>query len=634
MFEAVRSNKRVAQVILGVISLTFAFWGVESYLSDRTSSDAVAEVGGTKIANFEFSNALREQQDRMRAESETSIDSSVFDSPLFKRAVLDKLINQRVLAIYAAQNGLAVPDEALRQYIASVPAFQDNGQFSMSRYERAVRAQGMSVQGFQERLRSDLANQQVMDALRGGAVVPQGVAKRFLEAQLESRTVHMVQLQAADFEADVTLDPDEVQSYYDAHVTDYAVPARVKAAYVVLTPEAIKSQVSVTDDEIRAEYEQRKTSLGTPEERKASHILIEVAQDAPEADVEAARTKAEGLLETLKADPSKFEALARKESQDPGSAEQGGDLGFFERGMMTTGFEDAVFGAAATGLVPQLVRTEFGFHIVRVDAIRPSTTPTLASMRAQIEADLIEQAASRRFLEVAEQFANMVYEQPDGLAPVADQFGLKVEQTDAWIDAGSSQVGPYESEALVKALFSSDVLNDKHNTDAIDLGNNTLIAGRVLEQQSARQRSLDEVRSEVEARLREEKGATLAIEQGESNLAKLKAGESVDLVWGEKIELQRGAPGLPPVLVNPIFSVDGSKVPAYTGVPLPGAGYALFRIDAVKHESVPAEDERLKAIQAQYAQIVGDQDLRAFLNALRDEYEVKINANALASDER
>jgi len=634
MFEAVRNNKRIAQVILGVISLTFAFWGVESYLNDRSSASEVATVGGTPISARQFQEAMRTQQDRMRAASETPIDAETFQNPLFKRAVLDNLINQRVLAIYAADNGLTVPDEMLRAWIAGEKAFQEDGQFSMDKYERILRSQGMNVQGFQERLRADLANQQILSAMSEAAFVPESVATRFLEAQLEERTVHMVQFQAKDFTAGVNVDEAAAKAYYDQNAGRFSVPARLKAQYVMLTPAAMKSQVQVSEDEIRAEYEQRKDSMGTPEERKASHILIEVPADAPEADVAAARKKAQGLLDTLKAHPDRFEALAKAESNDPGSAEQGGDLGYFGRGAMLAEFENAAFSATQPGLIPELVRSDFGFHIIRLDDIRKSTTPTLEAAHDKIKAELVDKAASRRFLEVAEQFANMVYEQPDSLQPVADAFGLEVKTTDDWIDMNSTGLGGRDAPALIKSLFSNDVLNDKHNTDAIDVGDNTMMAARVVEHEPARQLAFDEVKSDVEKQLRLDEAAKAAIAKGAADLAALKAGESPTLDWGEQITMQRGLAGLPPQVMASVFSAASDTLPSYAGLELPGAGYALFRIDGVKKVKVANDDQRLSSIKGQYAQLIGAQDLKAFLDALREKYTVKINAAALASDER
>ena len=633
MFEAVRQNKRIAQAILALISLTFVFWGVDSYLSDRTSTAEVASVGNIKISAFEFQDELRKQQDRMRSASESPIDAATFKSPLFKRAVLDNLINQRVLAIYAAEHYLSVSDKALYDAIANISAFQEDGQFSMERYERALRGQGMNIPTFQERVRAELTNQQVITAVSEAAVVPDSVISRFLGAQLEARTVHMVQLKAEDFAAGVQVDEAAAKAFYEQNAGDFSIPARVKARYVMLTPDAVKQQVSVTDDEIRAEYEQRKDTLGNPEERKASHILVEVAADAPEADVAKAGEKAQKLLDTLKASPEQFESLAKAESDDPGSAAEGGNLGFFGRGAMLAAFEDAAFAVDAPGLIPKLVRSDFGFHIIRVDEIRRSTTPAFDDVKAQIRTDLVDAAANRRFLEVAEQFANMVYEQPDSLGAAAEAFGLDIHTTKDWIEADATGIDGHESPALVKALFSDDVLRDKHNTDAIDIGGNTMIAARVEEAQPARQKAFEEVKADVEDRLRLQEAAKAAATEGESRLAKLRAGETLALDWGDKIELQRGVPALPPQMMTEIFAVNDGTLPAYAGMTLPGAGYAVFRIDSVKKTDVAKDDPRLKAIDEQYAQLLGAQDLRAFVGALREKYTVKINASALASEE-
>jgi len=630
MFDAVRNNKRVAQVILALISITFAFWGVQSYLKDSASAGEVASVGGSNISAGEFQRALREQQDRMRAQSKQPIDSATFQTPLFKRAVLDNVINQRVLALYAAENGLAVPDEILRQTISGISSFQEDGQFSMERYERAVRSQGMTVQGFQERLRADLANQQVIDAVSGGVIVPTSVASSFLKTQLEERTVHMVQFDAEDYMKNVSADETELKQYYDENLAEFAVPARVKAAYVVLTPDAIKSQIQIPDADLQAAYEARKAALQVPEERKASHILVEVPADASAEKVAAAKARAQALLDKVKANPASFAAVAKAESDDPGSKNEGGDLGFFGRGAMLPEFEDAVFAASAPGLIPNLVKTEFGFHVIRLDEIRPASTPGFDATKDKIREELTAEAAGRRFAEVAEQFANMVYEQPDSLAPVAERFGLKVETTENWVVADDPKVGEFDSAALVKALFSDDVLKDKHNTDAIDLGENRLIAARVVEDEPAHQRSFDEVKAEVEKTVRTRKAADLAVKEGEQKLVKLQAGETVKLDWGTDFKIQRGAPSLPPILMQPIFAADAEKLPAYAGVAMSGAGYALFRVDAVKAAEIAKDDERIKTIKDQYGQMLGAQDLRAFLNALRTKYAVKINAAALS----
>ncbi len=632
MFEAVRGNKRIAQVIIVLISLTFALWGVDSYISDRTTTSEVASVGDSKISAFQFEQAMREQQDRVRAANEGQVDAATFNTPLFRRAVLENLVNQRLLALYAVENGLSVPDGQLRETIAGIASFQENGQFSMKKYEAQLRGQGMSELGFQERLRSELANQQILSAVGEAAFVPASAAQRFLAAQLEERTIHMAQFKPEDYVDKVNVDGADAKAYYEANTASFEVPARVKARYVVLSPAALREDATVTDEEVRAEYEQTKHNFGVPEERKASHILVQVGADASEDEIAQAKAKAEKLLAEVKAAPETFGDVARKSSDDPGSAPSGGDLGFFGHGAMVKPFEDAVFGAGE-GLLPEIVRSDFGFHILRVDEIRPATIPPLEQVRERIESELREKAASRRFLEVAEDFANTVYEQPDSLEPAAEAFGLEVKTTDAWIEAGAERMADIDSPELVNALFSQDVLVNKHNSDAIDVGDNTMVAVRVAAHEPARQRSFDEVKSEVEARLRTIKAAELASADGVEELAALKAGDTLSLDWGEAITVQRGLATLPPQALAKVFSMPEGPLPAYDGLELEGAGYALFRVDSVKRAEIRPDDERVAGISQQYAQLLGAQDLRAFLAELRESYPVMINAAAITPDE-
>ena len=632
MFEAVRGNKRIAQVILVLVSLSFALWGVDSYLNDRTTTAEVASVGDSKISAFQFEQATREQQDRVRAANEGQIDASTFNSPLFRRAVLENLVNQRLLALYAFDNGLSVTDGQLRETIAGIASFQENGQFSMTKYQAQLRGQGMSELGFQERLRSELANQQILSAIGEAAFVPAAAAHRFLAAQLEERTVHTVQFKPEDYLDKVSLDGADAKAYYAANTADFELPARVKARYVVLNPAALRSGLTVADEEVRAEYEQTKQNFGVPEERKASHILIQVDADASESEVAQAKAKAEELLAEVKAAPDTFGDVAKRSSDDPGSAQSGGDLGFFGRGAMVKAFEDAVFGAGE-GLLPEIVRSDFGFHIVRVDEIRPATIPPLDEVRERIESELLDKAANRRFLEVAENFANLVYEQPDSLEPAAQAFGLEVKSTDEWIEAGAERMGDFESPELVGALFSQDVLVNKHNSDAVDVGDNTMVAVRVAAHEPARQRTFDEVKAEVEARLRTAKAAELARADGVEKLESLNAGKDLSLDWGKAITVQRGLGVLPPQALAQVFAVPETPLPAYAGLDMENAGYALFRVDAVKRADIAPDDERVSGIAQQYGQLLGSQDLRAFLAELRDSYPVKINAAAITPDE-
>ncbi|NMG70212.1 SurA N-terminal domain-containing protein [Parazoarcus communis] len=629
MFEAVRNNKRVAQIILAILIVPFAFFGMDAYFSDAPGGGEVASVGGSPIMAAEFEQALREQQDRLRNEG-VQVDRAMLESEALRRAVLENLVNRRVLALYVAENRFSVTPQELQQTIAGVPAFQDEGQFSLQRYEALLRAQGMTPAMFEARLAQDVRLQQLSLAVGEGALVATESARRFMLAQLEEREVSEMRFAASALAGEVKLADDAVQKYYDSNAASLERPARVKAEYVVFDESALKQSVSVSDDEIRAYYESNGARFGQPEERQARHILIQLASDADAEAVAKARTEIESIHARLKAAPAQFEALAKELSQDPGSASRGGDLGFFGRGMMVKAFEDAAF-AQQKGDIGEPVRSDFGFHIIQVTDVRAATTRPLESVRDEIRAELLRAAAGRRFAELAEQFSNTVYEQPDSLAPVAEALKLEVRQSD-WVARDAAGLGSYQNAALVEALFSDDALTNRRNTQAIEVGNNTLVAARVVDYQAATRPPLDEVRAAIEAQLKSEEAARLAAERGAAALATLQKGEAVEGKWSAERKLQRGAPVLPANAMQAVFSASSAKLPAFVGVNDGVEGYVIYRISAVKRPEMAADDPQLLAVAEQYERVLAEREFAAFLSELRQRYKVEVKLPAKAAE--
>lgn len=624
MFEAVRSNKRFAQVVLAILIVPFAFFGMDAYFTDGPAGNEVATVGDSKIYAVEFEEALREQQARLREAMGGQVDRAMLDSLELRRAVIDNLVNQRLLALYAAENRLVVTQQQLAETIAEVPAFQDNGRFSMERYEALLRAQGMSPAGFEARLSQDIRIQQLALAVGEGAFAAEESARRFLLAQLEEREVRELAFSAADHVAGVSLDEGAAQAFYDANAQRFELPARVRAEYVVFDQAAVLAGVNVSDAEVRAFYEASAERFGVPEERRARHILLEVS-DA--ADAEAVRAEAVALIERLRAEPTAFAALARERSADPGSAARGGDLGFFGRGVMVQPFEEAVFGAQP-GLVAEPVQSDYGFHVIEVTEIRAAALRPFEEVRDELAAELKSRTGGQRFAELAEQFANTVYEQADSLAPAAEQFGLQIQVSD-WIPRGSAAIGPYRNEGLVDALFGHDALTEGRNVDAVDVGNSTLVAARVLEHQAAQRRPFEEVKAGIENELRLREAAARSVAAGEAALAALQRGESVDGRWSDAATVQRGAPLLAPEAMQAVFSAPTATLPAYVGVSMGGEGYAVYRIEAVRRPELAGDDPRLAAMTGQYGQLLGERDFSAFINALRERYKVSVREAAI-----
>ena len=626
MFEAVRSNKRVAQIILAILIVPFAFFGMDAYFSDAPGGSEVAVVGGSPISTAEFEEALRNEQDRLRQENGGEINRAVLESELLRRSVLDNLVDRRVLALYAAENRLTVTPQELQETIAGVSAFQEDGRFSLQRYETLLRAQGMTPAMFESRLAQDVRIQQLSLAVGDAGFAPTDSARRFLAAQLEERTISELRLSASAL-AEGSISDDEVSAYYTANAARFQRPARLQAEYVVFDREAVEKQVSVGDDEIRAFYDGNPDRFGVAEERQARHILLQLAADADPAEVERVMSEAKALVEQLRKAPTTFAALAKEKSQDSGSASRGGDLGFFGRGAMVGAFEEAAFSQQKDE-IGEPVRSDFGVHVIQVTEIKPASKRAFEAVREEIAAELRAQAASRRFAEQAEQFSNMVYEQPDSLTPVAEALKLELRTTD-WISRDAGGVGGYNNEQLVSALFADDAVKSARNTEAIEVASNTLVAARVKAFEPAVQLPLDEVRNAIQAQLRREAGSKRAAEQGGVMLAALEKGEKIDARFGEARKLQRAAPGLPAAAMQAVFSVSSAKLPAHVGLSLPEGDYVIYRVDAVDRPQITDDDPRVKGVAEQYGRLLAQRDFTAFIAELRKRYEVEIKMTPL-----
>lgn len=628
MFDAVRNNKRIVQVFLALITLPFAFFGVESYIRNVGNDNHVAKIGDVKITQQQFQQALRDQQERLRGQF-GNIDPKLLDNPQARKAVLDDLIDQRVLLLEASKSRMAAGDDAVRRTIGGIDAFKDNGQFSPERYESLIKAQGMTVAGFEAQVRQDLTLQQLAGGVGQSGFIPRTVSDRVVALQGEKREVQEYRLAADDFLSQVKLEEGAAKKFYDANSKRFEIPEQARAEYVVLSLPAIESQVAVSDAEVKSWYEGHKERYQQPEERRASHILI----SADKGDKAQAKAKAEEVLKEVQKNPASFADLAKKYSQDPGSAAKGGDLGFFGRGMMVKAFEDTAF-KLKEGEISGIVESDFGFHIIKVTGIHAAKEKALAEVRPEIESELKKQAAARKFAEAAEGFSNQVYEQSDSLKPVADKFKLTVQQS-GWLTRQPNPAnGPLANEKLLSAVFSEDAVKNKRNTEAVEVAPNTLVAARVLEYKPASLQPFEAVKDKIEAMLKRQEAQALAKKAGEAKLEALKKGEAQQISWGAAKTVSRlEASQLPPQALQAIFKADASKLPAYAGLDVSGNGYALYKV--VKVEAGDKIDEaKRQAMARQLGGLVMQEDVQSYLAALRARYKVEINQAALEAKER
>ena len=622
MFDFVHEKKRFVQIVLAIIILPFAFWGVDSYTRSGNTAEVAATVNGAKISQQELGNALRQQQDRLRQQMGDNFDPAMLDSQEMKRAVIENLVAQRLMLERARNARLVVTDEQVARLIGGIEAFQDGGKFDKKRYEAALANQGMSPLAFEARLRDDMLWQQIQDAYLQNGYASSSVAENIIRLNEQQRIVSVSAVSFQPYIAQAKVDEDALKNYYNQNMQEFQVREQAKVEYVKFTMDDLLSRIDVSNEEVRNYYDEHRSEFGTPEERRAAHILIAVPAGASQAQQDTAREKSEQLLQQVSKTPARFAELAKLNSQDPGSAANGGDLGFVGRGVMVKPFEDAVF-ALKPGEISMLVKSDFGYHIIKLIAVKPSRDLPFEEARDDILTKLRQQKSADKFAELAEKFSSTVYEQSDTLKPAADLIGARTEQS-GWLVNGVG-AGDLWTAKMLQAIFNDEVVKNKRNTAAIEVAPNTLVAARVLEHKPAAVRAFAEVQEVIRQRLLHQHALELAAVQGKAMLAQLQSGGKPKLNWGQVQTITRAQYGsLDPGLVKKIFQANPASLPQYVGIEAERQGYLMARIDAVKDGDQIGEEKRSRYAQ-QLRQLTGEEMFRAYLSDARQSASIKMN---------
>lgn len=623
MFDAVRNNKKIVQVFLALIALPFAFFGVESYVRSVGTGDDLAKVGDSKVTRQQFEQAQREQQERLSGRL-GKVDPKIFDTPEARKAILGDLIDQRLIALEVDKQRLIIPDAVLGRQIAAMPAFQVDGKFSKERYESQLRGAGMNPQGFEAQMRRDIALQQLAGSVTRSGVVSRTVIDRIMALQTQTREVQESRLSLESFLDKVALADGAVQKFYEENGRQFEIPEQAKVEYAVLGKADVAALVTVPEEEIKAWYDGHKDRYEQAETRQASHILL-TGEKGGERD--KLRAEADRLLQDIRKNPKSFAELAKKYSQDPGSAAKGGDLGYFGRGAMVKPFEEAAF-AMKEGEISNVIESDFGLHIIKLTSVRPAKVKPLAEVRGEIEPQLREAAIGRKFAELAESFTNLVYEQSDSLKPAAEKFKIAIKQSD-WIGRhGSPAAGPLANDKVLAALFSEDSVKNRRNTEAVEIAPNTLLAARIVDYKAATRQPLEAVKGGIESLLKRQEAQKLAVKEGEAMLARLKGGEDKAAWGGAKRVSRLDAKQIDPAAVGAVFKVDAGKLPGYAGVEMPAGGYTLYKVGKVS-DGEPLDAARRQPMQQQLLSLAAQEEFQSYLAALRARYKVEINNAAL-----
>ncbi len=616
MLQAFRTHKRWMMFIAMIFIIpSFVVTGIYSYNRMSDSENDLATVGDTSITMMDFDNAKRQYLDNFRRQMGQSFKPNMLDTAEARASILAALISDRAISLEIASEYMNVGEADAINLVKQAPAFQRDGKFSTEAYQQFLNSMGKSDEQFVLELRRDLTRQMLLSAVSQTTQASNTVAQRIHDLLTEERTIRTFEIKPTAFLKSVSVTDAEAQSYYDQNKSLFAVPESVDIEYVVLSPESYKN-IKASEDDIKTFYEQNLQRFSTPEERRASHILIAVNNEKTDAD---AKKEADEIYKQLQADPSKFAQLAKSKSADPGSARQGGDLGFFQKGMMVPEFDNAVFSGKKGDLIAP-VKTQFGYHIIKIVDVKPAQAKPLKEVRAEIEALYQQQAAIRAFAEDAENFSNMVYEQSESLQPVAERFGLKIQTVkNVTRDFEDQLINPN----VIEALYGFDVLEDKRNSNAIEVASNTLLSARVTAHHKQTVKTFDEVKGDIVATLKNQKAPEAARSQGSADIAKLLDKKSASGKFGDKTVISRERPGAYAYeVVTAALRPDANKLPTYTGVQTQDGSYFVIEVQSSK--KIEASPEQLAMRKAELAQLYSNPEQAAFISGLETKFGTQI----------
>jgi peptidyl-prolyl cis-trans isomerase D len=629
MFDSIRNHSKILMGLLFLLVIpSFVLFGIEGYRNFDDKGAVVARVDGQKITQSEWDAAHQAEVDRIRA-SVPNLDPKLLDSAQARYATLEKIVNERVIARASDKQLLVTSDQRLARYLQQDPSIAGlrgaDGKLDMDRYRQLAASQGMTPEMLEARVRQEVSNQQVLSGLQASVLVTQRQTDTALDAYLQRREIQVKRWASADFAAKVQVSDADLTRYYQENPDRFRSVENVDLEYLVLDVAALQSQIVLPEQDLKTYYEQNLQRLAGQAQRRASHILINAAKDLPAADKQKARAKAESLLAEVRKAPKTFAEVARKNSDDTGSAARGGDLDFFARGAMVKPFEDAAF-ALQKGEISDIVESDFGFHIILLTDIQQPAAPSFASMRPQLEVDLRKQQAQRQFAELAETFSNSVYEQSDSLKPVAERLKLTVQKALAVARTPAAGVqGVLGNPKLLEAIFSDDAIVKRRNTAAVEVAPNALVSARVVTHRPAAVRPLEDVKAEVRQAVVQSESAKLAKAEGQARLAAWKnQPDSAGL--GTAVTVSRDqAPAQPQAVIDAALRADPARLPALVGVDLGEQGYAVVRVNKVVARP-EASAQQSEQSRQQFARLWGQAESQAYLTSLKSQFKVEMLA--------
>ena len=620
----------VGWVILGFLVVAFAFFGLNSYLQTDAITYA-AVVNGEEISLAQHQRSYERLRRSMEEQLGEAFDPALLNDGLLKANALQQLINQRLVLQAADAAGFSASNEQVAARISAIEAFREDGVFSKEKYEQVLGYQGIRPAEFEQNLKQDIIASQFTGGMAATAAAPEkNLSQAFLLEGQQRRFSYLI-LPLSTFSSNVAVSEDEIATYFEAHGDAFMTPERVRAQYLELNVATLDPGIEVDEQALQALYDEQASKYVTPEERHARHILIRLLPDADDEATTAALEKADSIVSRLEGG-EEFAALATELSDDPGSAANGGDLGFFGRGIMAPEFENAVF-ELQPGELSKPVKSPFGFHVIELVEIRPEMATPLAEVRDELTAQLLSSERGDLFYEKSETLSNLAFEQPDSLQAAADELDLEIRDT-GWVSANDG-AGVAEHVSVREALFSEDVLDNGNNSAAIEIATDHVVVLRVVERQEAARQPLDVVREQISQLLEDEKARTLAAEKGSALLADLQGNaatlasvaeaESQEVQTTELITRNASEPAAPVVAAAFAAPEPESDQPAYHGMMSTSGDYIIVALEEVKagdFSGLPAMAQ--EQLWSNLNKVQGAAEMAAVLSDLKSQASIDI----------
>lgn len=632
MLQAIRDRVTgvVAIIILGLLAIPFVFFGVDSYIRD-VPQNAVATVGDMEITSSEFQTEFARYRAQLRARQGAAYSDIEANRPEARREFLESMIDQRLLVNYARQLDLAISPATITEVIASIPAFQIDGRFDVAIYEQRIQASGQTPARFERDLARDLLVQELPAAVSSSTLVTDADVDRWLAIQLEARAVATVRIPSAPLLDQAAVEPAAIEDFYNENLDQFMRPERISVDFVELDTRNMVESVEIDEDSLRQRYEVLRDRFMSPERRRAAHILL--TSESRSSD--EARALAESVVERIRGGES-FAELAAEFSDDPVSAEAGGDLDWIEPGVMMASFEDALFGMEI-GSISEPVETEFGWHVIRLDDIEPPRGQSFDEARAEIEAEIRQERAEDMYIELSERMVDLIYADPTGLASVASDLGLELQHAGPF--SRFSAEGVLANPAVMEAAFSELVLIERQASEPIEVDPNHAVVIRAVEHFPAEPRALDDVSVEIRNRLAREQAQAAARERAEQLMVQIQNAAADDMaalaeadeLEFEERELTRRSFELGGELLEGVFGMSRPTASAPVFEILPsGSDWFIVRLDSVvSGDPAAADPAQRESTRQQIRFRRAGLEFQGLMQWLRDHTEVSVVADRL-----